>query len=677
MSNTMGRSAEGEVKVYISRGEEDFDLYVQVEKDATEEINCWITTFDGRCHLEYSQLNSTISIKNRATGDIGGLKLFDADIQLKGGDIETDVYSPYCRETAQGSRRYVCGFGIRPAITIEEEVTNETNQTFRDVDLGDLEFTTIVKFADDLAEDSLKANIGTITVKPKKDPAFIDYLEQKEKIKGVVKTIKDIMKIVLTIAGFCVTCAAGTYIYRGATENKTKTSPYEPGDYLPETGGIKFAERPTCPRNCVDNPDQCPPYSGTYPAEAGEYTCPDNPAMSDKLICCVSGSPKWDEAEASCKKHGGECIYSLNCQDIGDEVIKPTKCENYAAYEGGPKSYVCCKKGAAGTTGGDPVGGPLGDAQTRLRECRDWKCAVPVLLIILGLFVLFKIFIGKKLADQGEYAKALERGLTYGFICVVLQVFGGVLGEGKGKHALTKAGDFLYQACVFLGKNFPALISVLSIVIRWISFQMCIEDIERSLDQGYYGGTGAGAQAYQSGLVGTQSALSRLQGCMNQFTEITKDAWMIVQSMTYSGTGMWGTASLSLTNLRTGAPIREGSTICKSDQIHFEVKNWCKAIMDSGSDAAYLSITSSTGNQCTRVSLYSPERCQAYYGYGYGTGWGSGWGTGGYRPLYEAPGKNSGEFFPKRQCNEEPTNTVTYTLLNPKMTVKITYNPNC
>ncbi|NIP40280.1 MAG: hypothetical protein GTN39_02030, partial [Candidatus Aenigmarchaeota archaeon] len=58
------------------------------------------------------------------------------------------------------------------------------------------------------------ANIGSVTISPEKDPNFLDYQKQKEKMKDVVGKVKGIMKKVLTVAGFCVTCAAGTWIYR-------------------------------------------------------------------------------------------------------------------------------------------------------------------------------------------------------------------------------------------------------------------------------------------------------------------------------------------------------------------------------------------------------------------------------------------------------------------------------
>ncbi|NIP40279.1 MAG: hypothetical protein GTN39_02025, partial [Candidatus Aenigmarchaeota archaeon] len=44
------------------------------------------------------------------------------------GDIDMDVYSPYCRETAKGTRRFQCGFGIKPSMKIEEKVSNQTEQ---------------------------------------------------------------------------------------------------------------------------------------------------------------------------------------------------------------------------------------------------------------------------------------------------------------------------------------------------------------------------------------------------------------------------------------------------------------------------------------------------------------------------------------------------------------------
>ncbi|NIO22599.1 MAG: hypothetical protein GTN38_01045, partial [Candidatus Aenigmarchaeota archaeon] len=638
LSKTMGRSAEGEFQVAISRGEEDFNLYIQVEKDASDEITCWVVSEDGRCNLERSQLNATLSVKNRAKGDIGDLRLLDSDIQLKGGDIDMDVYSPYCRETAKGTRKFQCGFGIKPSMKIEEKVSNETEheQIFKDIDLGELEFTALVKYADGLAEDSLKANIGSVTIKPQKDPNFLDYQKQKEKMKSVVKTVQDIVKGVLFVAGFCVTCAAGTWIYQGATENKTKTSPYEPENYIPETGGkIGFADSTDynkcwegCKGSCISNPAECSIFH-----EVDDDLSYPNGCASDQQYCC-------------CPKEQSEWEPQLTFPEIPSGITDTTSTFNTVINENTEK----------------------------LTKCRDWTCAIIVLVAVAGLFAFFEFYLGKKIF-KGDYTKWLMRGFKAGLICVVLQILGGVLGEGEGDHVLTVIGEGLNKACIFLARAFPALIALLSIVMRWITFEMCVEDIERSLDQGYYG-SGEGASAYRSGLVGTQSALSRLQGCMNQFNRISQEAWMIGQSMAYSGVGLWGTASLRLTREKTGEDLEKSKKICKNEQIKFEVNNWCKVIMESGNDAQWLRITSDSGNSCRNVPLFSAETCRAFYGYGYGTGWGSGWGGGGYRTLTQAPGKNKGIFSPVTYCGDDDKVEHIYTLLNPEYTLQIKYYPN-
>jgi len=635
LSKTGGKSAEGEFKVEISKGLEDFNLYMNVEKDASDEITCWIVSEDGRCNLERSQLNATISIKNRAKGDICDLTLLDSDIQLKGGEIDADVYSPYCRETAQGTNKFLCGFGIKPSIKIEEKVdVNDSEQTFSDINIGELEFTALVKYADNLAEDSLKTYMGSITIKPEKDPNFLDYLEQKSKMTEVVDKVKDIMKFVLGIAGFCVTCAAGTWVYKKAT-----TSPYEENGYQPEAGGIKFADdKPTCPQNCVDNPDQCP--DGTVPAARGAYTCPDNPGMSGELQCCIE-SQTLIETPTFLPRDTSQVMKQLD--------IEVQKTE----------------------------------------ECDSWWCGVGGLLVMLGLFTTMVWWLSGKVKGEGtsEYTKALATGMKSGLVCLILQITGKWLsgddGSGTVGKSLSGAGNFLYNTCIFLARSFPALIALLSIVMRWITFEMCVEDIERSLDQGYYG-SGSGASAYRSGLTGTQSALSRLQGCMNQFEQISQDAWRIGQTMYYSGSGLWGTAKLTRTGSKTNKDLSDGGTICEGERIQYEIKNWCKVIMEDGYDAQWIKVRrlargEDSEKECGKVILLSEQHCQGYYGYGYGTSWSSGWGSYGYRPLTQSPGSRQGDFSPLDNCGGDSAKKEhVYVLSTTRDSyIEIKYDPTC
>jgi hypothetical protein len=366
------------------------------------------------------------------------------------------------------------------------------------------------------------------------------------------------------------------------------------------------------------------------------------------------------------------------------------------------KRYCCCVREVSewesglslpGITPGTVFPQEFNNEINKLKKCDSWLCSVGGLLVIMGIFTAVVLWVTGKIKGEGtsEYTKALANGMKIGLVCILLQVLGkwitGEEGEGSKfwenvGEGMTVFGNILYRACVFLARNFPALISLLTIVMRWMTFQMCVEDIERSLDQGYYGGT-TGAEQYRSGLVGSQSALSRLQGCMTQFNQISQDAWMLGQSMVYSGTGLWGSASLKLTGSKRNRDLSNGGEICSGEQINFEVKNWCKVIMDSGNDAQYIFITSDSGKTCQKVPLYSAETCRSYYGgygsYGYGSygGWSGGLGTGSYRTLQQTPGKNQNSFSPLTLCNDGTENAHTYTLINPLRTITIKYNPGC
>lgn len=650
VSTTMGRSAEGEFGVEIGRGEDDFNLYVHVEKDASEEIPCWISSYDGRCQLEYSQLNTTIAIKNRAQGDIGDLRLFDADIQFKGGDVDADVYSPYCRESAQGSRKYLCGFGIRPTIKIEEEVTNDTEQTFSDVDLGELEFTTLVKYADGLAEDSLSAKIGSVTIKPKKHPNFIDFEKQKEKMKGVTKTVKDIIKAVMSIAGFCITCAAGTWAYEemtkpgengqeetkdDGTKDKAKESPYDPNDYVPETGKIGFSPDKTCEEAC-----------GTW-----EYYC----ATSD----CTLGYEHVTEGDNWCSENT-DGLYCC-CPSPEEELISV------------PQMPTGVGAGSAVT---EMVEKEIKKSEDKLKdpECKSWKCGILGFLLIVGVFTALVWWVTDKIEgdEPGEYQKAFTKYMWFGISCMLLQ-FGGEKIEGDIGKFLGGLGKFLYNACVFLGKNFPTVIALLTIVMRWMTFQICVEDIERSLEQGYYGSSG-GAESYRSSLIGTQSALSRLQGCLNQFNQISQDAWRIGQTMYYSGASVWGSASFKLYK-SSGQEIKTTATICGSGNLRYEVKNWCKVVNEMGIDAQWIKISSTESGKSCSKTIYSLEYCR---GYSYGAG-AYGWGGGGYRPLHQTPGSKEEPLNPVSLCRDKTGDIHTYHISvgGVGKYYTITYKPTC
>ena len=615
-SKTMGKTAEGEFNVEISRGEEDFNLFIQVEKEASDEITCWIVTEDCRCNLDHSQLNTTISIKNRAKGDIGDLKLMDTDIQFRGGDVDVDVYSPYCRETSPGSKRYLCGFGIRPGLNLKERygTCNKTDQTFTDIDLGELELTALVNYADGLAEDTLKARIGRVKVKPERDPSFVDFLKQKEQMKGVMKTIKTITKVILFVGGFCLTCAAGTWIYQKATkEDKDKQSPYEPSDYIPEAGKrIGFAETT---------------FRGCEKACGGSYTCVEGPT------CGIF------------YEHNSDGDYPLGCFED-----TPLCCCLKEPTEWEPQLFPESKSGGFG--GIWTVHNAIEENQKKLEGCKDWTCAIIVLVVVLGLIAIFEGFLKETLG--GEYTKWLKHGLTAGLICILSKAFGDLIQHGdKGKgfgKALSYIGTGLYKACLWLAKAFPALIALLNVVTRWIAMMACIEDIQRSLEQGYYGGRGT-TGAFRSGLVGTQSAISRLQGCLNQLEYIARDTWRIGQSMYYAGVGLWGEVRLELTSSRTKDTIEDGHILCPGEYIKYKARNWCKVVLDKGADASRIEIRDESGEICRSVSIISPETCYSYYGgYGYGY-WGWGW-SNTYRPMYKPPGTTEGRLYPLKECGD-------------------------
>ncbi|NIP40281.1 MAG: hypothetical protein GTN39_02035, partial [Candidatus Aenigmarchaeota archaeon] len=325
------------------------------------------------------------------------------------------------------------------------------------------------------------------------------------------------------------------------------------------------------------------------------------------------------------------------------------------------------------------------EAENKGKTAKNWWEAVGALIAFGALFALAVWWLSGKVKGEGtsEYTNALAKGMRYGLICLVLQIVGGWLSGKEGAvetigEGMTGFGDILYNVCIFLAENFPALIALLSVVMRWITFEACMEDIERSLDQGYYG-SGEGASAYRSGLVGTRSALSKLDACMNQFNQISQDAWRIGQSMYYSGVGLWGSASFRLYKTKPSEKEITGTaTICKDEPVRYKFKNWCKVIMEKGHDAQFIKITSSSGNECNPETIISAEYCRGQYGYGYG--WGSGWGTGGYRPLYQAPGSSKDDFIPVNQCPEDDKNTgYTYTISVPGVSQYYTleYDPTC
>ena len=210
-----------------------------------------------------------------------------------------------------------------------------------------------------------------------------------------------------------------------------------------------------------------------------------------------------------------------------------------------------------------------------------------------------------------------------------------------------------------------------------MAMMSCIEDIQRSLEHGYYGGRGT-AGSFRSGLVGTQSAVSRLFGCLNQLEYIARDTWRIGQSMYYSGVGLWGSVSFHLYKTKPEREITGTETICKGEYVRYKAKNWCKVILDQGSDARWIEIRNEEGKDCTKVSIISPESCYNYYGgYGYGS-WGWGW-SNTYRPMYQPPGTTESQFLPTGLCGDRNDEPHTYQVYIPGVGAYYTlnYDPNC
>ncbi len=304
------------------------------------------------------------------------------------------------------------------------------------------------------------------------------------------------------------------------------------------------------------------------------------------------------------------------------------------------------------------------------------------------IYLLLEIF-DRKVFGTGDLMKAFTNGLKIGFICVVLQMLGDTLiGKTHDKSisdyagkGMKYAGDLMYDICDFIAKNFPAIIALLNIVMRLMYVQKCIEDIDRSLDRQYYSSSYG---SFQSGLAGTQSSMAKLQGCLSQFNQIMNSAYMVGQSMYYSGAAIWGTTSFKLYK-SSGTEITRGkATICKGESLKYKVKNWCKVIREKGTDAQYIRITSSTKNNCAPVTIYSAETCRGYYGYGYGMGytgtgmWPGGW-AGGYTPMHQYAGTTEGQFIPTEVCGDDKNKENTYHLSIPGtgQYYEITYNPKC
>ncbi len=227
-SSGTGKKATGSIDVSITRGEDIYNLGVEIIEPPPKEIICQIQSYDGTCSLaSYSNLNVTVRIYNR-NSEVGlpDLKVYGFDAKFKNtGGVDPRVHVlGNCRPFSQTSKdKFVCPFQIGPTIKLSEDVT-EDKDTYAPIVLKDLNITLYVKYANDLMKEGISKVDGSITLKPQKTDAVVNMEKMKERMLDSVSGFVGIFKWFTLFISTCSVCALGTSIIKPLEGAKSEES---------------------------------------------------------------------------------------------------------------------------------------------------------------------------------------------------------------------------------------------------------------------------------------------------------------------------------------------------------------------------------------------------------------------------------------------------------------------
>ncbi|MBN2042392.1 MAG: hypothetical protein JW754_01145 [Candidatus Aenigmarchaeota archaeon] len=380
-----GKMAKGSFSVYVRKGTDNFDIELVKSSEIIPSVfKCHVNSPRGTCGMEYSMFNATVTIKNRGTGDISDLTVYDSTIDMTGTAVT--VYSPRCQEISTqrspSQSRYLCSFRIPASITLAEEVTQDPDQTFADVQLGQSNLTVYYKYANNLVYETRSVGLGSLTVQPELDDNLRSMFAQQKEAEKMYKAMEDIFLWLIRIAAFCTVCLGTDFFWDKVIDPPDRTPggqgtgtivdspintpsgqtpmpgvtapitqqeaesigiPYNENDYMPETEGVGFATTCDQPNAGAEWATACSTACGSLvnePLSGGYY----------KAMCWSSNMEGY-EIQA-----GGETYtYHKKSEGIG---VTCEKC-----YGSGSTCYCA----VAGGTGG---GGTKWDCS----EEPDWKC---------------------------------------------------------------------------------------------------------------------------------------------------------------------------------------------------------------------------------------------------------------------------------------------------------------
>lgn len=505
VASVSGKQAKGKIELQIMKDVSEFEI-VPEGTDTLTEINCMVNDYSGYCSLDPSRLNTTIRMVNRGTGDISDLNVYQQDIVLSGGDSYADI-GISCPRSLTGTN-LKCNVDIGPRIPLTEEVNKKPGQTFDSFTIGVPNITLFYKYANNLVYETDHVTLSGITVVPKKTQSMVDREQAQKEMDQMVNTVDKIIRGVLYMAGYCVTCYASVKIWNAI-------DPTEEQELVEKTGEKK------------ENLQELQQYA-------------------DNLEKISNLETKNTEHREKLKEYDVQYKAEEINEEKYDELTQPLE---YKISQNDKQISTLQKVNDAYGEKFDENKEITNQIDVLREQAKlgTWGTIGAILGIAALLGATIAAFGGsEKVKNEDEYLDIALDGAKFAlWTCVIPKVLGGLMdifGKegfiGDLGRGVEKGTDTIAGICGFLGSITPYLFRASQILIEIMSLQMCLNNMKRNT--GYYGAYGNTA----SGIYGAGYAMSQIDQCLRRLDNIGDSIMSMTGSVYQSGTTAIGTTGL-------------------------------------------------------------------------------------------------------------------------------------
>ncbi len=488
-----GKKAEATLDAQIVRDDRLYQIEMDIITTPVKELDCQIQGRYGKgvsCSIASgSNQNVTLRVYNaNEEVELTDLSVYGFDVKMTGDTVAANERAlGGCRKEAD-SDKYVCPFQIGPLINLPDEpgynVTDDPDQTFEPISMGSANISVYVKYAGDLAKETISKLDGSIAVKPMKSDAMVNAEKMKKKMQDMFDSVNGIFKTAIKVLSFCAVCSAGNAM--------------------------------------IDN------IKGAIKGVGGDSSC--------KEIC---------NADQTCDKTTGKCITTLTecekCIRSGKIWCDDAKCR---VTDDRPVGISCtafsdaCSSLPQGSSSSGSGGEWMAVAVS----------AVIGILTFVLLLDKMKLFSGSVEGEKNDLTTAMEGGLKWGFITCVLPRLVGEIGGWiaeenssweKGFNTVSAIGSGMRHVCNVVMNVMPLIMSFIQFWIAYLQFDMCMDMVQSEVEAGSRMASSASSEAYatQAELTASKNVMSSMMQCFSTFTGAFDTFFnKVLTTATYVGT---------------------------------------------------------------------------------------------------------------------------------------------